>query len=85
MEVKTMAISKYWAITYGREGKREFICPECGKRGGAVAGDTHIGTRYDNGKWDSQGWRVLKCGHGISVYDYADGTRQIAPAPSLVS
>ena len=80
-----MAISKYWAETYGHEGDRKFECPECGKTVGAVAGDTNIGTRYEDGTFDSQGWRVLKCGHGISVYSYANGTENIAPAPELVT
>ena len=79
-----MAISKYWAKTYGLEGSEEFDCPECGSIIGAVAGDTHTGTRYNNGKWDSWGWRVLKCGHGIGVYDYANGGRSIVSAPELV-
>lgn len=79
-----MAISSYWARTYGREGNKKYDCPECGEVVGAVAGDTHIGTRYDNGKWDSQSWCALKCGHGISIYSYADGTEQIIPAPELM-
>ncbi len=77
-------ITEYWARTYGLEGKEKFTCPTCGELKGAVAGDTHIGTRYDNGRWDSRGWRILKCGHGIGVDDYADGTRQLCPAPELV-
>ena len=78
-----MKLSKHWAKTYGFEGKEKFRCPKCGEMVGAVAGDTHIGTRYDNGTWDSRGWRFLKCGHGIRVDDYADGTRQITPAPEM--
>ena len=79
-----MTISTYWAKTYGLEGSTKYTCPTCDKVSGAVTGDTHISTRYDNGKWDSQGWAVLKCGHGIGIYDYANGTQQILPAPELV-
>ena len=77
-------VTKHWIENYAHEGKERFTCPICNQERGSVAGDTHIGTRYDNGKWDSQGWRVLKCGHGINVYDYADGSRQITPANNLV-
>lgn len=77
-------ITKHWVENYALEGREIFTCPTCRQVRGAVAGDTHIGTRYDNGRWDSQGWRVLKCGHGIGVYDYADGTRQIIPSNDLV-
>lgn len=73
-------ITEYWAKTYGVEGTEKFTCPECGQSTGAVAGDTFIGTRYGNGRFDSSGWRVLKCGHSIGVYDYADGSRQIVLA-----
>lgn len=79
-----MTISAYWAKTYGREGATKYTCPTCGEVKGAVTGDTHIGTRYVNGTWDSRTWLVLKCGHAIEIDDYADGTEQIYPAPELM-
>ena len=77
-------ITKHWVEHYALEGNEKFPCPTCGQARGAVAGDTSIGTRYDDGKWDSRGWRVLKCGHGVRVDDYADGSCQIVPCNELV-
>lgn len=76
--------SKHWIDNYAEEGLPKHTCPECGQSVGAVAGDIYQGTTYDSGLSDWQGWAVLKCGHAIGIYRYADGTEAIMPTDGSI-